>query len=67
MSNPSYAIKASNRFMELIFDLSHSPHNIGESEQAEIEILWSLLTDYGKDTMQIWAEQNDLSLPSFCR
>lgn len=61
------SIKLTHELMDLIWHYSKSSIGLSESQHERVKSLWSALTDSGKEYFELWAEDNDFLLPTYCR
>lgn len=59
-------IKASTIIMDLIWHYTKSSIGLSENQHEQLRKLWGMLTPYGKEHFQLWAEDNDMTLPNYC-
>jgi hypothetical protein len=63
MRNENWRMLLMNELMELIF-MTGSSNGLSENQYNRLAELYGALTPTGKEHIEIWAEENDRTIPS---
>ena len=53
--------------MELIEEYTKEHFTFTRRQHESLVALWNDLTESGKESLAMWAEENDLTIPPYCK